>query len=469
MYELTASQIVPLDIERAWAFFSDPRNLARITPPGFGFVIHTAEPSAASGSRIEYTVRPVAGIPLRWRSRIEDVERPHRFTDVQESGPYADWVHTHTLTPVDGGTRVDDRVVYRLPLGPLGRLAHALMVKHQLEWIFRYRASALRAILAPAPAPRADARTIAVVGGTGFVGSGIVRELRGRGHRVIAVSSSGETSRGLLPDDVEIREADVRTGEGLDAALAGADTVIVALAFPGSPIERPRDGATFEIVDAAGTERVVAAVRRLGVNRIVYLSGAGAAPQARRHWFRAKWRAEEAIRTSGATWTIIRPTWVFGPADVALNRFLGFARYLPFVPLTSLGGQQLAPVLLGDVAAVVGDALESDAARDRVFEIGGPEVMSMRDVVRRALRVAGLRRPIFPAPGPLMKLVAWPLRLLPRPPLTPDAVDFVNQPAVVDTGPLLASLPRRLTPFEEALAAYLAPSTGDLAISTIGR
>ena len=109
-YELTASQVVPLDIDRAWDFFSDPRNLARITPPGFGFVIHTAEPKAESGSRIEYTVRPVAGIPLRWRTRLEDVDRPNGFTDVQEAGPYAHWVHTHTLTPVDGGGRGRDRV-----------------------------------------------------------------------------------------------------------------------------------------------------------------------------------------------------------------------------------------------------------------------------------------------------------------------------------------------------------------------
>lgn len=467
-YELTASQIVPLDLERAWAFFSDPRNLARITPPGFGFVIHTAEPTATSGSRIEYTVRPIAGIPIRWRTRIEDVQAPHAFTDVQESGPYAHWVHTHTLTAVDGGTRVDDRIEYRLPLGPLGRLAHRLVIRGQLEWIFRYRAAALRSILEPAPALGPGALTVAVVGGTGFVGSGIVRELRQRGHRVIAVSARGEVARGLLPDDVEIRSADVRTGDGLDAAVAGADAVVIALAFPGSPVERPRAGATFEAVDAAGTERVVAAAGAAGVTHVVYLSGAGAAPDARRHWFRAKWRAEEAVRGAGMAWTVVRPTWIFGPADVSLNRFLGFARYLPFVPLTSMGGQHLAPVLLDDVAAIVADALETPAARGQTFEVGGPEVLTMRDVVRRALRVAGLRRPVLPAPGALVKLAAWPMRVLPSPLLTPDAVEFINQPAVVDTAPLLAALPRRLTPFEEALAGYLAPSASPISIRTLG-
>ena len=282
------------------------------------------------------------------------------------------------------------------------------------------------------------------------------------------MSSRGEAARGLLPDDVEIRTADVSTGGGLEAALAGSDAVIVALAFPGSPIERPRQGATFEAVDAGGTERVVAAAGRAGVSKTIYVSGAGAAPDAPRHWFRAKWRAEEAVRSSGDDWTIVRPTWVFGPADVSLNRFLGFARYLPFVPLTSIGSQRLAPVFVDDVAGVVADALESPAAVGQVFEVGGPEVLSMRDVVRRALRVAGIRRPLLPAPGGLVKVAAWPLRLLPRPPLTPGAVDFINQPAVVDTAPLLAALPRRLTPYDEALAGYLAPSAAPLSIRRLG-
>jgi hypothetical protein len=83
--------------------------------------------------------------------------------------------------------------------------------------------------------------------------------------------------------------------------------------------------------------------------------------------------------------------------------------------------------------------------------------MTMRQVIGRALRVVGLSRPVLPGPTPLLKLAAWPLRWLPDPPLTPDAVDFINQPATVDLEPLLARLPRRLTPLEEGLATYLAP------------
>lgn len=459
-YSLSATQIVPADLDRTWAFYSDPANLRRITPSSLGFEMHSSSEPTHEGQLIEYTVRPIAGLPLRWLTRIEGVDAPHTFTDVQLRGPYRRWVHTHTFTPVDGGTRVDDRIEYELPLGPLGSIAHRLAIRSQLASIFAFRDAVTRAIFEPAPAisPDEDQVTVAVAGGTGFVGSAIARELRRRGRRVIVLSSRPLIARGALPDDVEIRHADVRSGAGLAEALAGVDQLVISLAFPGSPIERPRHGETFMEVDAAGTERLVAAARAADVARLLYVSGAGAAPDAKRHWFRAKWRAEEAVRKSGISWSIIRPTWVFGPGDVSLNRFLGFARLLPFVPMTNFGGQRLAPIFIDDVAGISADALASEAGRDRVFEVGGPETLSMRQIIGRALGVAGIRRPIMPAPALLMKLVAWPMQLLPRPPLTRDAVDFINQSATVDTAPLQATLPRRLTPLDEGLASYLGPT-----------
>jgi uncharacterized protein YbjT (DUF2867 family) len=225
-------------------------------------------------------------------------------------------------------------------------------------------------------------------------------------------------------------------------------------------MEAPRRGQTFMRVDAGGTERLVAAARRSGVRRLVYLSGAGAAPDAVHHWFRAKWKAESAIWESGIPFTIIRPTWIYGPRDAALNRFLGFARDLGVVPMTNRGGQRLAPVFIGDVARLAADALVAEAAAFQVFEIGGPETLPMREIIGRALRAAGLRRPIVPGPTPLIKLAALPLRLLTAPPLTPDAVDFINQPATVDLGPLQARMPRRLTPLDEGLSTYLSPDSG---------
>jgi len=455
-HRLHAEILIDRPIEEVFDFFSRPENLGRITPRGLGFEQRSVDMEMRDGLEIDYRVRPLLGVPMRWRSRITDYDPPHGFRDVQLRGPYRTWDHRHTFERVGDSTRVIDEIEYSLPFGPLGEIAHAAVVRGQLEEIFRHRSRTIRSVFATQQ-PNDHPLTVAVAGGSGFVGGGIAAELFARGNRVIVLSRQGEAARGPLPDSVEVRLADATQADVLADALAGVDALVIALAIANSPMESPRRGQTFDEVDASGTERLIAAAVQAGVKQVVYLSGAGAAADAPRHWFRAKWRAEESVRRSGLAWTIIRPTWIFGPRDVSLNRFIGFARQLQAVPMTNFGSQKLAPVFIDDVSRLAADSLLDPAARSQVFEIGGPETMTMREVIGRALRVAGIRRPIVPAPAVLVKLAAAPLALLPSPPLTPAAVDFINQPATVDVAPLLARMPRRLTPFEEALATYLGP------------
>jgi len=306
-----------------------------------------------------------------------------------------------------------------------------------------------------------ESSMVAVAGGTGFVGGAIARELRARGHRVVIIShrpvtpdaGAGASAGAVAP--FEFRQGDVTRPESLAAALAGAEALVISLAFRNSPIEAPRRGQTFERIDAAGTEALVAAAKAAGVRRLVYMSGAGAAPDAGRHWFRAKWRAEEAVRGSGIVYTIFRPSWIYGPGDHSLNRFLGFSRWLPFIPQIGNGRQRLAPVYVGDMGALVGDALGAPAAENVALEVGGPETLTMDEIVRTGLRVLGRRRPILHAPVALIKALTAPLTLLPSPPMTPAAIDFVVQSAQVDTGPLHERLSRPLLPLADALATYL--------------
>jgi NADH dehydrogenase len=458
-HRLTASQLIDRPIDEVYAFFSKPENLGRITPRSMGFELRSTDTDMRDGLEIEYRVRPLLGIPARWVSRITDVRPPHTFRDVQLTGPYRLWDHRHTFEAEGNATRVRDEIHYQVPLGPLGELANRIWVRPQLEQVFRYRAHSVAAIFAPAQ-PNPAPLTVAVAGGSGLVGGGIAAELHARGHRVVVLSRQpAAAARGPLPDSVEVRRADVVSGADLAESLAGVDALVIALAFHNSPIEAPRRGQTFVQVDAQGTEHLVAAARAAGVRRVVYLSGAGAAPDARRHWFRAKWRAEEAIRGSGIDWTILRPTWIYGLRDVSLNRFIGFARQFQAVPMTNFGGQRLAPVFIGDIGRLAADSLVEPQAVGQVFEVGGPEELSMREVIARAVRIAGVRRPILPGPAALIKLGAAPLSLLAQPPMTPDAVDFINQPATVDLGPLLERMPRRLTPLDEGLASYLAPGS----------
>lgn len=461
VHHLSAEQVVPRPRSEVFAFFARPENLGRITPRDLRFELVSPDREMRPGLRLDYRLRPLLSIPTRWTSEITRYDAPDAFVDVQVRGPYARWEHTHVFTdePIGDvmGTRIIDSVRYELPFGPLGDLVDALVVRRRLSAIFSHRRRAIERLLPKLAAP-AVPLNVAVAGGSGFVGGAIAAELHARGESVIVLSHQPTRAAADLPDDVETRFADVREDRSLEHALQGTEALVISLAFPNSPMESPRLGHTFAAVDADGTQRLVAAAVRAGVHRIVYISGAGAAAESDRSWFRAKWRAETAVRAAGIPYTIVRPTWVYGPRDVALNRFLAFAKWLPFVPLTGSGRQRLAPVFVDDVAKLVADALRDEAARDQTFEIGGPEVLTMREVIRVALGVAGLRRRLLPAPARLLKLAAWPLQLLARPPLTPDAVDFVNQPATVDTAPLLARMPRRLTPLAEGLATYLSPS-----------
>ena len=458
-HRLLARQAIARPIDEVFAFFGRPENLPRLVPPHMQLEIRSTDTRMREGLVIEQRVRPLLGLPATWVSRIERYEPPNAFVDIQARGPYRSWVHTHTFATVQAGTQVTDDVRYEVPFGPVGGLVHRAVIHRELEHIFRFRTQALAAIFA-APGAAERPLTVAVAGGSGFVGGAIAAELYRRGHRVIVLSHRGEAARGWLPDAVEIRLADTARNTGLAEALAGVDALVVALAFPNLPVEAPRRGRTFEAVDAAGTEHVVAAAAGAGVSRVVYLSGAGAAHDAERHWFRAKWRAEEAVRGSGLTWTIIRPTWIYGPRDVALNRFLRYGRQLLAVPMSSFGRQLLAPVFIGDAARLAADSLTDPAAADQVFELGGPEILTMRQIIGTALEVARMPRLVVPAPSLLVKVATVPLAVFPEPPLTPGAIEFVNQPATVDNGPLLARMPRRLTPLREGLATYLAPESG---------
>ena len=147
MYELHTKQTLPISIDEAWAFFSDPKNLKEITPPYMGFDIHSgADRKVYAGQIIRYTVKPLLGLKLNWVTEISHVAPGQFFVDEQRFGPYSFWHHKHFLHAVDGGVEMEDWVHYKLPLGPLGKLAHALFVRKQLQGIFDYRTQKLNSL-----------------------------------------------------------------------------------------------------------------------------------------------------------------------------------------------------------------------------------------------------------------------------------------------------------------------------------
>lgn len=295
---------------------------------------------------------------------------------------------------------------------------------------------------------------IVVAGGTGFLGREITGALLAAGHQVTVASRSNPQQP---PIDARARwvRGDVMEPDSLAVALAGSDVVIDAVQFPNSPIENPRKGLTFERIDLGGTRNLVDAAKAAGVGHFIGLSGVGAAEYAPYPWLRYKWQEEQHIIASGLTYTIFRPSWIYGEHDVALNRFLGFAKFLPFVPVVGNGKTRINPLFVRDLGAHVVAAVGNEAARNRIFELGGPAVMTMDQIIRVALKAAGKRRLLLHNPKPLMKLVAGVIQFAPGRPLTPDAVDFITMDGVADTASLMETFGLPLTPLEQGVATYL--------------
>lgn len=145
IYKLNTSQQLNCDISEAWKFFSSPHNLSRITPKDMGFVVLSNLPdeSIYEGMIIDYTVSPLLGIPMKWQTKITQVDHEKSFTDFQQKGPYKLWKHHHEFIPNENGVLMTDNLEYELPFGILGTIAHSLIVKKKLESIFNYRQQVL--------------------------------------------------------------------------------------------------------------------------------------------------------------------------------------------------------------------------------------------------------------------------------------------------------------------------------------
>jgi uncharacterized protein YbjT (DUF2867 family) len=291
---------------------------------------------------------------------------------------------------------------------------------------------------------------VLVAGGTGFIGSHIVRKLMARGHKAIVMSRRPDAAR--VPAGVEVRQGDIADPGSLRTAMAGVDAVVGVVQFPNHPVEKPSRGYTYMAVDGEGTERLVAAAKAAGVRRFVYLSGAGTRPGQTAPWFLAKLRAEKAVRESGLPFTIFRPSWVYGPEDRSLNKFATFARLLPFIPVVGNGKTRVQPVFVDDLAEAVAMSISMENAAGKAYEVGGPQTLTMDEIIRTMLQAMGRRRPLVHHPAWFMKVATLPLTLLPAPPLSPGAVDFVLMEEPVDNTALLQDFGLKLTPLAEGLS-----------------
>lgn len=145
-YSIKSTQHLPISLEEAWAFFSSPNNLAKITPPDMGFIITSDKKDGEkmyAGQIITYILKPMLGIPVKWMTEISHVKEGEYFIDEQRFGPYKLWHHKHSFKKTATGVEMKDEVNYVLPFGILGTIAHAIFIRKRIEYIFEYRTKVL--------------------------------------------------------------------------------------------------------------------------------------------------------------------------------------------------------------------------------------------------------------------------------------------------------------------------------------
>lgn len=259
------------------------------------------------------------------------------------------------------------------------------------------------------------ARHLVVLGGTGFVGSRLLSRLSADGYRITVLSRNREQRRALavLPG-VQLRSVDIYDDAALRCALEGADAVINLIG-----ILNPHGAHTFRRAHVELTRRLIAACTAVGVPRLHQMSALKAG-QGLSQYLKTRGEADALVKASPLQWTIYQPSVIFGEGDGLVGRFATLLRRLPVLPLAR-APSRLAPTWVGDVAEAIARCVRDDhLSRQRSFELYGPEVLTLGEIVRAIRDTAGLRTPIIPLSDGLGRVQAQVAGLLPGTPFSLD-------------------------------------------------
>lgn len=277
-----------------------------------------------------------------------------------------------------------------------------------------------------------NGRLATVFGGSGFVGRHIVWALARKGYRVRAAVRRPDLAGYLQPMGVVGQifpvQANLRFAESVRRATEGAEIVINAVG-----ILAPTGAQTFEAIHVEGAERIAKAAKEAGAQRLVHISAIGADKVSPATYARTKALGEEAIIAEYPSAVILRPSIVFGPEDEFFNRFAAMARISPFLPLIGGGRTKFQPVFVGDVGHAAASAATGTGTPGTVYELGGPEVLSFRDLLKATLSYSDRKRLLLPLPfwmAKLMAVLTWPLPNAIRP-MTVDQVRLLQSDNIV--------------------------------------
>lgn len=257
---------------------------------------------------------------------------------------------------------------------------------------------------------------ILVAGGSGFIGTNLCRELHEQGHDVTALARNPEQVD--LPAGVDTAVGDVTALDSLSEPAQGKDAIVNLVAL--SPLFKPEGGDEMhERVHLGGTENLVDAARAADVDRFLQMSALGADPQGPTSYIRAKGRAEEVVRESSLSWTIIRPSVVFGDD----GEFVSFTKLLapPFLtPLPGGGSTRFQPVYVEDLVPMLIDTLDGEEYVEETYELGGPEKLTLAEVAKQAHQADGRSVNVVPIPMGIAKVGLSVLGAVPNAPMGAD-------------------------------------------------
>ncbi|AOJ11555.1 complex I NDUFA9 subunit family protein [Burkholderia mayonis] len=285
-------------------------------------------------------------------------------------------------------------------------------------------------------------QTIAVLGGTGFIGSRLVNALVGAGARVRIATRRREHARHLATLPVEIAELSAFDVRELARFVAGAHAAVNLVGVLHGGRGKPY-GEGFERLHVALPAALAAACIEARVPRVLHMSALGADPHAPSMYLRSKGDGEAALHAQAAAGvldvTVFRPSIVFGPGDAFLNTFARLQRIFPVVPL-AMPDALMQPIYVGDVAQAIANACARDATRGKTYELGGPRTYRLEELVRYAGRLVGHSARIVRLPDALARLQACVFEMLPgEPMITRDNLASLSVPSVM-TGPIAPEL-----------------------------
>jgi uncharacterized protein YbjT (DUF2867 family) len=270
---------------------------------------------------------------------------------------------------------------------------------------------------------------VTVFGGSGFLGRHVVRALAREGYRIRPAVRRPDLAGHLQPmgrvGQIHPVQANLRYPESVEAAVRGADVVINLV---GILFERGKQ--SFESVQAEGAHAVAQAAAAAGA-RLIHVSALGANPESTSLYARSKAAGEAAVLGTVPGATVFRPSIVFGPEDDFFNRFAALARIAPALPLIGGGETKFQPVFVGDVAQAIAKAVAGGAKGGTIYELGGPEVKTFRELMEYVLTVTERKRLLVPVPFGLARLKAQFLQFMPTPLLTPDQVELLRTDNIV--------------------------------------